>query len=125
MKPCRFILNKFIKIACVVALCIALPFCISSCQQEKEEEYTVTFYYNTGIVFTASNLCYSNYQDNTVYKVEKISSKYPSEPTPPTNEGYVFHGWYQDPQCTEKFLFGHYEINSDINLYAKWVKSRG
>lgn len=105
----------------LVLLCI--PMC--SCGSE-ESEYTITFYNNNGIYFYNTTQygerMVTKYQDNTIYKVEKFSGEYPSEPTPPTNGDYVFLGWYQNPECTDKFLFGHYEINSDINLYAKWGK---
>lgn len=113
-------LTKFL----AVALCLASLVCFTSCQQESE--YTITFYSNTGIYFwktrDGEERMSVKYQDNTVYKTERVSGEYPSEPTPPTNEGYVFLGWYQNPECTVEFSFGHYKINSDINLYAKWGK---
>ena len=117
-------MKKAIIYICIVALCLSSLVCFTSCQQESE--YTITFYTNKGIYFytisSGEERISIKYQDNTVYKVEKFSGEYPSEPAPPTNEGYVFLGWYQNPECTEKFLFGHYEIKSDINLYAKWGK---
>lgn len=112
----------------IVALCLALLVSFTSCNQKSQEsEYTVTFYYNTGVYFWTTSGSKEErmsikYQDNSIYKTETIKGGFPSEPTPPTNEGYVFLGWYQNPECTDKFLFGHYEINSDINLYAKWHK---
>jgi hypothetical protein len=101
-------------------LCLMLYSCNSG-----ESEHTITFYNNKGIHFYligtyGEERMVINYQDTTIYKTEKFSGEYPSEPTPPTREKYVFLGWYQNPECTEIFLFGHYEINSDINLYAKW-----
>lgn len=106
----------------VIALTVALILNLGM----GKSEYTITFYNNKGIYFTntsySGELIHTKYQDNTIYKVEQFSGGYLSEPTPPTNSGYVFLGWYQNPECTEKFLFGHYEINSDINLYAKWGK---
>ena len=116
------------KLICVIMFVLL---CLSLCSCDSEEaEYTVTFYNNKGIYFynsyTSSNgnveRMKVEYQDNTVYKVETFSGAYPPEPTPPQNAGYVFLGWYQDPECTEKFLFGHYEVNCNINLYAKWSK---
>ena len=111
----------------IVALLVAL-IATTSTPGSEESVHAVTFFYNTGICFTHSSLhdfkeaMYTKYQDDTVYKVERFIGGYPSEPSPPTNEGLVFLGWYQNPECTEAFLFGHYEVNSDINLYAKWGK---
>lgn len=108
----------------VIASTVALISTIGS----EENEYTITFYSNRGIYFTTpyyndyKEVMHSQYQDNTVYKVETFSGGYPSEPTPPTNAGYVFLGWYKNPECTDKFLFGKDEVNSNINLYAKWGK---
>lgn len=119
-------MKKTIFYVCILVLCFATLVNFVSCQQEQESEYTITFYNNKGIYFFRSSVndgaetISIHYQDNSVYKVEKVSGKYISEPTPPTNEGYAFLGWYQNPECTDKFLFGYYEINSNINLYAKW-----
>jgi uncharacterized repeat protein (TIGR02543 family) len=122
-------MKKAISYISIVALCLTSLACFASCEQEQESEYTITFYNNRGIYFFRSSgdgeeHISIHYQDDTVYKVETFSGIYISEPTPPTNEGYVFLGWYQNPECTIEFVFGHYEINSDINLYAKWSKGR-
>lgn len=117
------IIASCVILAIIIALTVALLITGTG-----KNEYTITFYNNKGVYFTTpryndyKEIMHTEYQDNTVYKVEKFSGGYPSEPTPPQNEGYVFLGWYQNPECTDKFVFGHYEINSDINLYAKWGK---
>lgn len=36
-------------------------------------------------------------------------------------EGYVFGGWFSDPSLTAQVSFP-YAVNSDITLYAKWLK---
>lgn len=128
-------MNRINKRTVIIVLCVILGIALIASIivfkptiETKGIEYTITFYNNKGIYFRTlaskdyKEVMYKDYQDNTVYKVVKFSSGYPSEPTPPTNEGYVFLGWYQNPECTDKFLFGHYEINSNINLYAKWGK---
>ena len=113
-------MKKIICITLLALLCLSLCSCNSG---ENTEEYTVTYYNNAGIYFYSGRINI-NYQDDTVYKIETFSGGYLSEPVPPKhkNEHYVFLGWYQNPECTDKYLFGHYEINSDINLYAKWGK---
>ena len=121
-------MKKVVSCISIVALCLVSLVCFTSCKQEQE--YTVTFYENKGIYFwrpsSSSELRISiHYQDNTIYKVVKTSGEHLSEPTPPSIHGYAFLGWYKNPECTDKFLFGHYEINGDINLYAKWGKTTG
>ncbi len=43
-----------------------------------------------------------------------------TEPTAPTKEGYVFDGWYQDKDFTEKYDFES-KVTKSFTLYAKWV----
>ena len=115
-------MKKLVILITIVALCLASTSCLVSCK-EKNSEYTITFYNNTGIYFVTRNgeqKMVVKSQDDSVYKTVKFNGQFPSEPTPPTNDPYVFLGWYQSPECTDKFLFGHYEIKGDINLYAKW-----
>lgn len=121
--------KKAITIASCVILCIAviaLTVVLIQTTSTEESEYTATFYNNKGVYFYNTTQygerMVIKYQDNTVYKIETFSGEYPSEPTPPTNEGYVFLGWYLNPECTDKYVFGYDEVNSDINLYAKWGK---
>ena len=40
-------------------------------------------------------------------------------PKDPTESGYAFGGWYQDPACKQKFSFST-KITENIILYAKW-----
>ena len=41
----------------------------------------------------------------------------------PTRTGYVFSGWYTDPELTDAFVSD--VITSDLSLYAKWTASGG
>ena len=116
-------LSAILGIAVIVSM-VALIRIAPAEEPTEEIEYTITFYNNNGIYFY-NTTAYGErmvikYQDNSVYKAEKFSGGYPSEPTPPKNGEYVFLGWYKNPECTDKFLFGQYEVNGDINLYAKW-----
>ena len=42
---------------------------------------------------------------------------------PPVAEvrGYVFCGWYKEPECINEWDFEHDVITGDTTLYAKWV----
>lgn len=44
------------------------------------------------------------------------------KPADPVDEGYTFHGWYTDKDCTTAFDFGT-PITADTTLYAKWTKN--
>ena len=118
--------SGFIALRIILAiLVIGLSATVVFFATHQDREYTITYYNNKGIYFFYSHasdkeIISTHYQDNTIYKVEKFSGKYPTEPTPPINKGYVFLGWYLNPECTDKFLFGHYEVKGNINLYAKW-----
>ena len=45
-----------------------------------------------------------------------------AKPADPVDEGYTFHGWYTDKDCTTAFDFDT-PITADITLYAKWTKN--
>ena len=40
----------------------------------------------------------------------------------PIKEGYEFDGWYLDEEFETKLVIDEYLVNSNITLYAKWVK---
>lgn len=43
-------------------------------------------------------------------------------PGEPVEKGYVFKGWYKDAGCTQEWDFEADIVQSDITLYAKWMK---
>ncbi len=45
-----------------------------------------------------------------------------SAPAPPTRNGYIFGGWYTEPECTNQFNFAT-PITATITLYAKWTQN--
>ncbi|MGN0813906.1 MAG: InlB B-repeat-containing protein, partial [Candidatus Coproplasma sp.] len=45
------------------------------------------------------------------------------EPTEPTAEGFIFDGWYEDAECTQKFDFA-IAVSSNKTLYAKWTEEQ-
>lgn len=44
------------------------------------------------------------------------------KPADPVDDGYTFHGWYTDKDCTTAFDF-NIPITADTTLYAKWTKN--
>ena len=44
------------------------------------------------------------------------------KPADPVDNGYTFHGWYTDKDCTTAFDFDT-PITADTTLYAKWTKN--
>ena len=44
------------------------------------------------------------------------------KPADPVDDGYTFHGWYTDKDCTTAFDFNT-SITADTTLYAKWTKN--
>ncbi len=43
-----------------------------------------------------------------------------TQPTAPTESGYVFTGWYTDAQCTTPWNFSTDVVPDDMTLYAGW-----
>jgi len=44
----------------------------------------------------------------------------------PVKDGYVFGGWYTDPDCTDGNEYSFDDpVDRDITLYAKWTKADG
>lgn len=46
-----------------------------------------------------------------------------SAPEDPIRDGFVFTGWYTNPEFTEVFLFDSDTIHSDMTLYASWEQN--
>ncbi|MBQ8945470.1 MAG: InlB B-repeat-containing protein [Lachnospiraceae bacterium] len=44
-------------------------------------------------------------------------------PEDPTVEGFIFEGWYTDPECTVAYDFTE-TVTESITLYAKWVEAK-
>lgn len=64
-----------------------------------------------------------NYGDNEIYMVDSEPKKALAyEPDIPRRDGYVFIGWFKDPECTMLFDFKNEAVLSDMTLYAGWSK---
>lgn len=69
--------------------------------------YTVTFEANGDGVENLPEAQRVKYGDEIVY------------PTQPTREGYLFAGWYCEPECVTKFDFTE-PLTSDVSVYPLW-----
>lgn len=54
------------------------------------------------------------------YSVLLSSGMIMKEPKQPTNEGYMFDGWYVDEEYITKWNFETDVVTENITLYAKW-----
>jgi len=45
-----------------------------------------------------------------------------TEPEEPKAEGYIFKGWYKEPECKNAWNFASDIVTKDITLYAKWLR---
>jgi Listeria-Bacteroides repeat domain (List_Bact_rpt). len=79
------------------------------------------------LIFTGPALASSNFlvifmtDEDTVY-LNKPVARYArvSEPEPPFKMGYIFAGWYEEPECINRFDFNT-RIPAKTTLYAKWI----
>ncbi len=56
------------------------------------------------------------------YSVLLSSGMIMKEPKQPTNEGYMFDGWYINEEYTTKWNFETDVVTENITLYAKWIE---
>ena len=69
--------------------------------------YNVTFVYNNG---TPSKMVLVDLGDAI------------EEPTDiPQKDGFIFEGWFTDPECTQLYDFNTSDVESDITLYAGYT----
>ena len=80
----------------------------SSLSSESESSEPVT-YFEVRFIISAGQ----------VNSVKVISGENVARPDDPTLEGYIFKGWYIDPDCTIPFDFDE-PVLSDMDVYAKW-----
>lgn len=75
------------------------------------------------IYYTVPWAYYSDMPEKTTIQAgEKLTSAYLPDLYPyPEHDNCEFMGWYYDYDCTRQAKVGD-EVNSDITLYAKWVK---
>lgn len=57
--------------------------------------------------------------ENVLYTQEYSYGSVIDRPTSPSKEGYLFTGWFKDPELTQMFDFID-RCRGDMSLYAKW-----
>jgi uncharacterized repeat protein (TIGR02543 family) len=60
---------------------------------------------------------------SSVESILVADNSLPAVPEVPTRKGYTFLGWYQDSDYKTVWDFTLNKINSDITLYANWIKN--
>lgn len=76
-------------------------------EAKAKETYTVTFHSEHGTAPVAQTVLYG---------------KKATEPTAPTENGYIFDGWYKEEACENAWNFDVDVVTGNTNLYAKWEK---
>ena len=84
----------------LIILVITLTGCIG------ETDYTVYFNTNGG---------------SEIFERQTLEGEYYKEPLDPIKEGYIFEGWYTDPELSDLFDFNT-KAYADVQLYAKWTE---
>ena len=64
----------------------------------------------------------ANYDGGVDKTAATINGKADSTITPDDRDGYIFAGWYSDPECTQQYNFNA-DVTGNLTLYAKWVSS--
>lgn len=50
---------------------------------------------------------------------------YAVAPLNPTEEGWIFEGWFKEANCENEYVFANEPVNADITLFAKWNEYKG
>jgi uncharacterized repeat protein (TIGR02543 family) len=64
-----------------------------------------------------------NYETDDGYRTTGLAGTLIEKPSDPVRSGYTFRGWYKDKNCTLPFSFVKDTLDSDIVLYADWVRT--
>lgn len=106
--------------------------CVDQCLSHKDwkEKYPNSFNCDgvyvyaplVGITFDA------NVEDDSVKNLAKAQTEIDYNgmavvPENPTREGYLFGGWYEDPETTKEFDFKKRLNENWTVVYAKWIKT--
>ncbi len=90
---------------CLIILCMMFVACSNT--SDDLTFYTVSFETNGG---------------STIESLLIEESSLIVQPANPLKNGYIFIGWYTDPNCYTEWNFYTDKVNEDIVLYAKWIE---
>jgi len=88
-----------------------------------EDPWFIDPAFNDGYAYFSSGYYRVLVDDGTApygYLVRYQSSIH--QPSNPTRTGYVFGGWYTDPNYTNTWDFANDHVTQDVTLYAKWTE---
>lgn len=77
--------------------------------------YNVAYFYN----YDENG---DGYTDDLYYTDFVLYGGTVTPPTNPTRDGYIFGGWYTEPECVNVYDFSVPMTSNSVNLYAKWTK---
>lgn len=103
----------------------------TTAQLKTQAAYTGFEFTNPWFIDPAFNEGYA-YFDSGYYRVTIDDGSDPygylvryesplQKPSDPVRSGYVFGGWFSDPQTTQPWDFTDDEVTQDVTLYAKWT----
>ena len=105
-------MKKLTLVMMSVLFALTFVFCFVSCSDQakpapepEKEKYVVTFDSQGG----------SSVASSTVTEGTPVA-----KPADPTYEGFVFKGWYKEPECTNAYDFNA-AVTQALTLYAKWA----
>ena len=92
-------------------------------QFDKMPEHDVTVYakWTAG---ESGKIVFETNGGSAVGELTGVVGQRVSQPEPPTKYGYVFGGWYSDPDFTKLYAFGTF-TSGTTTLYARWTKDTG
>lgn len=99
-------MRKTFVLICLLIACLLVSGVMFSCVKKRQAVYVISFNTDGGTPIPAQRL--SPGQEF-------------NPPDPPTKEGYVFDGWFTDPDLRFPYNPNTFKVNANATLYAKWV----
>lgn len=78
----------------------------------KNKGYTITYHFQNGIPDVVEFVMYE----------ESSYSHRAHQPSTPIRNGYILSAWFLNEQCTGKPFDFYTDLQSDLDLYALWIK---